>query len=149
MKRSEHSARQFGMLCVTAALAGLTASAAAQPTAGYAPATSQTAGEVGVLSGGIGEAAQEEMKRAAKDYNVHLVFSNPRGEYLADVPYAVSDARGRQVASGTSDGPLLYLRLPPGSYNVAAQLGESSVTKRIKAPANRAGAEINLILDER
>lgn len=104
---------------------------------------------VAVLSGGIGETDKERMRQAADDYNVHLVFSNPRGEYLADVPFSVIDPKGQTVVSGTSEGPLLYLRLPPGNYRVAAALGGSPVGKRIKVPpAGNGVKDINIVINE-
>lgn len=135
---------------VTAAMAiGLALPAAAQTAdAGASGAPSSAAG-IAVLSGGVGETAKEEMKRAAKDFNVRLVFSNRQGEHLADVPYTVTDARGRNVASGTTEGPLLYLRLPPGSYTVAVQTGGKSVAKRVKTTAPGSAAETSFVLEER
>lgn len=119
-----------------ALLLALALPAAAQVADVAAANRAQTTAEgVAILSGGVGDDAEAQMKQAAKDYNVRLVFSNRRGEYLADVPFTVTDARRQTVASGTSDGPLLYLRLPPGRYEVSAQLGGTPVKKRIQATA--------------
>ncbi|HEX5804307.1 MAG TPA: hypothetical protein VFY24_14870 [Azospira sp.] len=74
------------------------------------------------LSGGIGDEARAEMRKAAADYNVHLMFSERSGAYLADVPVTVRQRGGEKVYSGVSEGPLLYLRLPPGNYRVAAMI---------------------------
>lgn len=127
-----------------AASLALTLSVAAQPTA----TGPDSAAGVPILSGGVGDASLAEMKQARKDYNVHLVFSNRRGEYVADVPYAVTDARRREVASGVSDGPLLYLRLPPGRYEISARIGETSIKRRIQAVGGGRAGDINLIGDE-
>lgn len=74
------------------------------------------------LSGGIGEEARAEMRKAAADYNVHLMFSERGGAYLADIPVTVRQHGGEKVYSGISEGPLLYLRLPPGNYRVSAMI---------------------------
>lgn len=131
--------------CSTAAWLALAAPLAAQPTDSGNDAAP---GGVAILSGGVGDASVAEMKQAAKDYNVHLVFSNRRGEYVADVPYTITDARRREVASGTSDGPLLYLRLPPGRYEISARIGTTAVKKRVQALASGRARDINLIGDE-
>lgn len=131
--------------CGAAALFVLAAPVAAQPTSN---GNGVAAGGVAILSGGVGDASVAEMKQAAKDYNVRLVFSNRRGEYVADVPYTITDARRREVAAGTSDGPLLYLRLPPGRYEVSARIGTTAVKKRIQALSKGSGPEISLVGDE-
>lgn len=123
-----------------AALLALTPSPAAEQ--------SPAAADVAILSGGVGETSAAEMKQAAKAYNVHLVFSNRRREYVADVPYTVLDARRREVATGTSEGPLLYLRLPPGRYEVSARIGTTSITQRIEAKAGGPAPDIHLVGDE-
>ena len=73
------------------------------------------------------------MRKAAPAYNVHLMFSNRQGSYLADIPFTVSKLNGRELYSGVSEGPLLYLKLPPGTYQIAVQLGGVWQNKRIRA----------------
>ncbi len=135
------------LLVCAAGLIALALPAAAQPGSDANTVRPQVAEGVAAVSGGVGDDSKEEMKQAAKNYNVHLVFSNRRGEYLADIPYTITDARKRPVASGKSDGPLLYLRLPPGRYELAAKIGGNSVTKRIEATAGRA-RDINVVGDD-
>ena len=127
---------------------GVAALLALTPPLAGAQAPAGATADVAILSGGIGETSATEMKQAAKNYNVHLVFSNRRGEYVADVPYTVVDARRREVAAGTSEGPLLYLRLPPGRYEVSARIGSTALTKRIHAASGGRAADIHLIGDE-
>jgi len=74
------------------------------------------------ISGGIGGEARDKMRKSAAAYSVHLMFSNRQGSYLADIPFTVSKPNGRELYSGVSAGPLLYLNLPPGTYQIAVQL---------------------------
>jgi hypothetical protein len=85
------------------------------------------------ISGGVSDEARDEMRKAAPAYNVHLMFSNRQGSYLADIPFTVSKLNGRELYSGVSEGPLLYLKLPPGTYQIAVQLGGVWQNKRIRA----------------
>lgn len=108
--------------------AGLSADWAAEaqvpgaPLPGNRSGGAESAAEgVAVLSGGVGLEAQDEMRRAAGAYNLHVLFANPQGAYLAGVAFSVSDPQGRQLVSGTSDGPWLYVKLPPGRYQVTAE----------------------------
>ena len=77
------------------------------------------------MSGGIGEDARDEMRRMAANYNVHLTFSARHGEYLADIPFTVNSSSGKAIYAGVSAGPLLYLKLRPGSYRIAAKMGDA------------------------
>lgn len=82
------------------------------------------------MSGGVGSEARDYMRREAGDYNVHLTFSGRQGHYLANIPYAVHQ-QGKEIHAGTADGPLLYLRLPPGTYQISAELDGERQQKRI------------------
>ena len=85
------------------------------------------------ISGGVSDEARDEMRKAAPAYNVHLMFSNRQGSYLADIPFTVSKLNGRELYSGVSEGPLLFLKLPPGTYQIAVQLDGVWQNKRIRA----------------
>jgi len=85
------------------------------------------------ISGGVGDDARAEMRLAATAYSVHLMFSNRQGSYLADIPFTVSKPNGREIYSGVSAGPLLYLNLPPGTYRIAVQLDGVWQNRRIRA----------------
>jgi len=96
-------------------------------------ATSAPQAELAWMSGGIGDEARDEMRKAAAAYSVHLVFSDREGSYLADIPFTVSRLNGRELYSGVSAGPLLYLKLPPGSYQISAKFDGVWHSKRIRA----------------
>lgn len=70
------------------------------------------------LSGGIGE---DELKALAqtRGYNLHIVSSTgPQDKYLADVNVAINKAGGESVLSLIQVGPLVYVKLPVGHYQV-------------------------------
>lgn len=90
------------------------------------------------LSGGIGDEARDEMRKAAASYNVLIMFSDRQGSYLADIPFAVAGRNGQEVVAGISDGPLLYINLPAGSYKVSAKIDGVWQNRQIQAgPAGR------------
>jgi len=108
-------------------------------------ASGSTQGNIDWMSGGIGEDARDTMRSAANAYNVHVVFSDRRGGYLADVPFTVSRRDGRQLHAGTSPGPLLYLKLPPGAYQIAAELDGAWQSKRIQVAASARPARLAFV----
>jgi hypothetical protein len=97
------------------------------------------------VSGGVGYEARDEIRNAAAAYSVHVIFSNRQGSYLADIPFTVSKLSGRELASGVSEGPLLYLNLPPGSYQIAVLLDGIWHKKRILAGSNRNPAKVSFV----
>jgi hypothetical protein len=109
---------------VTLQCAALWAGEAVEASRHNAAATTQAG--IPWMSGGIGYSARDAMRKAAQQYNVHLVFSARNGGYLAAIPVTVTRHDGQQVYAGISAGPLLYLQLPPGSYRVSAAVLNSN-----------------------
>lgn len=105
-------------------------------TAARFNATSAPQAEVPWMSGGIGDEAREEMRKSASAYNVHVVFSARNGNYLAAIPVTVTRRNGQKIHSGVSEGPPLYLKLPPGSYQIAAEIDGVWQKRRIEALAS-------------
>jgi hypothetical protein len=75
---------------------------------------------ISYMMGGVGIGEREMMESLARDYNVKLVFAEEIGVYLAFVDVTVQDRDGKQVFSGVTNGPWLYLNLPTGNYMVKA-----------------------------
>jgi hypothetical protein len=89
----------------------------------------QTRGDVQFVSGGIGKDEADAMKDAASQFPLTLEFAasderptqDASAPYVSDAVVAIRDAQGRGVLSARSDGPLLLVRLPSGSYTVEAE----------------------------
>jgi len=110
-----------------------------------APAAPAPITENGVtyMSGGIGANEANEMKRAAKKYDLMLTFATKeRGEYVADVKVDIQNAKGQNVLSTVSDGPILLADLPPGKYKIKAETEGKQIVKNVyvsgKAPVKMA-----------
>lgn len=97
------------------------------------------------MSGGIGDDARDEMRKAKAGYNVHLLFIDRHGNYLADIPFSVAWRDGRKIHSGISEGPLLYLKLPPGAYQIAAEIDGAWQTRRVQAVASGPAARMSFV----
>ena len=111
-------------------------------------ATSMPQEQVPWMSGGIGDEARDQMRKAAAAYNVHLVFSDRLGNYLADIPFSVARRDGRKIHSGVSEGPLLYLKLPPGAYRISAEMNGLWQSKRVQASASGTLAKTSFVARE-
>jgi hypothetical protein len=113
------------------------------------PAGSVTAGAPDAapqwVSGGVGEEARAEMLAVASAYNVHVLFSRADGAYLAGVPFTVADNAGRVLQTGISDGPLLYIKLKPGAYQISADFAGVKQSKRFRLGAGRSSTTLSFV----
>jgi len=109
----------------------LAASAPAWAAQGSASAARTGGDRVAVISGGVGEDSRQDLAAKAKDYNLKLVFALTSREYLADVQVDIADSKGASVASQLSEGPWMFVKLPPGTYTVKATVNDKSETKKI------------------
>lgn len=98
--------------------------------------------EISWLSGGVGDEAMSEMRKLATAYNVQLMMTGPHGNYLAGIPFSVTRRNEKVVVSGVTEGPLLYLQLPGGSYQIAVKIDGVWQTRRIRASASGAAIKV-------
>ena len=72
------------------------------------------------ITGGIGkdEVAQVRQLGRKHDFNVQLTFAWNTGNFLADIPVTITDARGNPVFTLEKSDPVLMLRLPAGRYSL-------------------------------
>jgi hypothetical protein len=82
------------------------------------------------MSGGVGTEERNLMQRKAGAYDLDLSFANRRGQYLSDVKVIIDDQHGKQLVDTTTTGPLFYIELPPGKYDVKASFDDK--TREIK-----------------
>ncbi len=137
---------QSGVLVVAAALLCTPLFAVAADDVARARTTS--APQDAWVSGGVSEEAREEMRKVAGAYNVHLVFSSQSGSYLADIPFTVARlaaGKRQEILSAVSDGPFLYLKLPPGSYEIAAKIAGVWQSQRIQVGAPGSSRRVSFV----
>ncbi|MBP0637434.1 MULTISPECIES: carboxypeptidase-like regulatory domain-containing protein [unclassified Cupriavidus] len=102
---------RFGMECSPRAASPATAEGMPAP---------RVAGDVRYLTGGVGQDEAAYLRKAGGDYTLRLTFTGGGGQYLAGVDTQIFDSRGRQRFAAVSDGPFLFVQLPPGRYRVVA-----------------------------
>jgi hypothetical protein len=136
---------QRGLLLMAIALPGLPAWAGDVGDVAKQNTSSAPQAELSWMSGGIGDDARDEMRKVAAAYSVHLVFSNQQGAYLAGIPFVVTQLNGHELYSGVSAGPLLYLKLPPGSYQIAAKIDGAWHNKHITAGTSENPVRVSFV----
>jgi hypothetical protein len=81
-------------------------------------------GDITYVSGGIGESEAEMMRGVAKDYPLEMVFVQKlkqQEEFLANVKVKIQDIRKSGLLDVATEGPYLFVKLPPGKYLVTAE----------------------------
>ncbi|MES2354886.1 MAG: carboxypeptidase-like regulatory domain-containing protein [Pseudomonadota bacterium] len=85
------------------------------------------------VSGGVGEEEVQALKNAAKDYDLMVTFASGKtGAYLADVKVDIENAKGKNVLSAVSDGPIFLADLPKGTYRIKAEAEGKTVTRQVQ-----------------
>lgn len=123
---------------ITAALVIGPGALAAQHSPGLHPKVAPTG--IAYVSDGVGERQQQAMKDVMKDYNLRLTFAREQsGAYLAGVKVTVDHMNGAnagsQILETMSDGPMLFVKLPAGTYQVRAQLEGQVRTRSVSIDA--------------
>ncbi|QBE61748.1 hypothetical protein [Pseudoduganella lutea] len=104
------------ILCV--ALACLVP-ACALPAQGRAPG--DASGKIPYASGGASAAERTALATRRDDYNLRLVFGvHDSNAMVANVALTVDDVRRGRVFALQGSGPLVFLKVPPGTYTVVA-----------------------------
>jgi hypothetical protein len=77
------------------------------------PAIVKSQAGVPFMSGGIGVEERNQMRQAAKAYNLGLSFAGKSRGYLTDVSVVITDDKGQPVLSAANTGPWFYFLLIP------------------------------------
>lgn len=130
--------RSISHWCLAALCAGLAATSIAAESA--LPAVQQQGG-ISYVTGGVGLDEASALRAAAPQYNLRLTFATASGEYAAGVKVVLRDAKGQSLVEAASDGPFMYLQVPPGKYQVSAEgMGETLTRPAVVRP--KGGTEL-------
>lgn len=99
------------------------------------------------LTGGIGEDDVQQLRAAAAKYDLRVTFASKTGAYLSDIDVSISTESKREVLSIRTEGPLLFVNVPPGRYLLAANYAGKAQTKHVTVPPKGA-VEIVLRWDD-
>ena len=84
------------------------------------------------VTGGISEEEATQIKRNAKAFSLRLLFSlGNAGAWITDVSVYIVDANGNTMFSKKQAGPLLYIDLPAGDYQIIAKYNDVKQSKRL------------------
>lgn len=74
------------------------------------------------LTGGLGTGERAWLKQHGSSYPVALQFSKgQRGAFVSSVDVNIRATDGETRFEATTDGPMIYIDLPPGRYSVTTR----------------------------
>lgn len=100
------------------------------------PDTPTTVAGIESVCTGVGLDARQDPRWPS--YSLKVEFAGPGGQYLGD-EHLVLRRSGKELLSLICDGPWVLFRLPPGRYEVEAQVGQQTTTSAAFAPASGQG----------
>ncbi|KJK20295.1 hypothetical protein [Pseudomonas sp. 2(2015)] len=75
---------------------------------------------ISYVTGGIGIDESRAIQQV-QGYNLHLTFSTgPENKYVPDVDLTIQGVQGQTLLQLSQVGPMVYVKLPPGHYNLVA-----------------------------
>lgn len=77
--------------------------------------------QISYQTGGIGQEELDQLRQGAADYNTQFSFANAADRaYLNEIQVKVLNAQEDTIFADDHVGPLLYLKLDPGAYELKA-----------------------------
>ncbi len=90
------------------------------------------------VTGGVSSEEREILEQSANVYNVRLTFAEKGGAYLSDVNLVITDTKAKEIVAILTNGPLFYIQLPPGRYDVSATFNnEAKKLKSLVVPKDK------------
>lgn len=87
---------------------------------------------IAYMAGGVGINERSVMEKKEGPYNLKMVFAEASGLYLADIEVTIYDANQKKIFQVVSNGPWLYVALPPGEYQISAVHNHKTKHRKIK-----------------
>jgi hypothetical protein len=87
------------------------------------------------VSGGVGEDARRELLAKERDFNLKIIAADKSGDYLADVQVVIESARKERVLDTTMEGPILLVKLAPGTYTIKATSDDKTLIRTVTIAA--------------
>lgn len=139
------TAISFPRYCLAAFVLVVSQAAVAAESSSSATPEIHFANDIAYVSGGIGSDERAAIHAIARRFNVRLnVVSAKNGEALSDAEAAVVDGGGKLRLSVHMAGPLLYMKLPHGRYQVTVKLRGAMQTLNVQAGAQPVDVIVHL-----
>ena len=99
--------------------------------------------QVNFVTGGIGDDERQVIEASRNDYNVHVTSSSMNGAFVEDTQVSIRNKAGDEVLN-VNAGPLLYVKLAPGTYTLEATHGDEMKKQRLVIGKKTRDAKVHL-----
>ncbi len=102
--------------------------------------------DVTYVTGGIGQDEKEAIEAAKGDYNLYIMSASTEGAFVGDAHVTITHKAGAETETVLSvvAGPLLYVKLPAGTYMLEAKLGEQTKKQTLNIGKKPSTANVHL-----
>jgi hypothetical protein len=94
-------------------------------------------GETTYTSGGFGLEERGALEATAKKYNLIISNADRRGEFTGETTIVITRKGNHEMLSVDDAGPLLYARLPAGTYVVKATNGDKKTERTVSVTGQK------------
>jgi hypothetical protein len=89
------------------------------------------------VSGGVGLEERAQVEALGTEFSLKLTFALDTRSFLSDVPVRIHDGAGQLVLEASSQGPLFFAELAPGTYTVEVGPPEALQRRQVQVVAGR------------
>jgi hypothetical protein len=102
--------------------------------------------DVTYVTGGVGKDERDAIEAGKADYNLYVTSAAASGEFVGDTRVIITRKTADEVEEvvNVESGPLLYVRLPAGSYMLVAELGEQKKEQKLVVNAQGKAQTVRL-----
>jgi hypothetical protein len=102
--------------------------------------------DVTFVTGGIGDDELQAIEASKADYNLHVMSASSSGAFVGDSRVVITRKVGKETEEMLSvvAGPILYVRLPAGSYILEAKLGDQTKKQNFTVTKKGVAARVHL-----
>ncbi len=122
--------KKIGLVALAATLLATGGMALAQPQV-------QHVNGVAFVSGGVGDESMSQLAEMEKQFNLKFFLVGKSGTYLSDIGIAITDVKDKGVLLTTSEGPVLLVNLPTGTYSVKATKNGDMVEQKLSVTSGQ------------
>jgi transposase InsO family protein len=126
------------LLLAAATALGLAVGLALPAFAQEQPPQPMHQGDVTYVTGGVGEGARAALETTAKDYNLRITNADKKSEMTGMDSLVIKDGKGTAILTLQNGDPILYAKLPAGTYTVEAKNGSESKIEKVTIGAEKA-----------
>lgn len=93
------------------------------------------------ITGGIGSEESDAMLQLGQRWPLTLEFAQDHPQrplWVADVDVKITDSKKKVIFSALSEGPIMLIQLPAGSYEIEAKFEDRTLKKKLKIETNQA-----------